>query len=161
MTARHAASSDVERLQMETPVADEVVGLCETTKYEWSPADEVPDQFFELGSHYELLQGRLYYSPHQNNHQTKAAIGAHKELFYFSSNLPSETRLMHVCWKVVTSNRQLCGFCVWPCVPDVLLLSKLPTHADAYRAYCKDWGPTNIAIVVKFCRFVCMFSHPC
>jgi hypothetical protein len=43
---------------------------------------------FELGVHYPLVEGRLYFSFHPDEAYTCEAINLDRSLFYFSSNFP-------------------------------------------------------------------------
>ncbi len=45
-------------------------------------------QQFEIGVHYPLIPGRLYFSCHSNERYTREAIESERRLFYFSSHLP-------------------------------------------------------------------------
>ena len=128
-------------------------------------AIEKPREFlyeWKQGALYELIKGRFYFAAHPDDEFTMAAIARFPERYYFSNHLPG----MFAAHAPVLSLRlPLPAPCdledsdplavrQWPvagALRFLIILSSLDA-TDKYEPYCQDFGPTNIALVIRFCR---------
>ena len=111
--------------------------------------DVKPDLEWEEGVHYTLIRGRLYFSTHIDDDYTLSVIAKHTQLFYFSSGLPGLRR---------PPSRRLSSAASVTSLQWYSRTASLSLCAEMYSSFCLDFGPTNIAFVVDFCRCVPM---PC
>jgi len=119
------------------------------------------DDEWRLGEVYPLIEESLFFTAHPDDTYTLKVISMNPGAFFFSNDLPGRSHLSRLLPLLPLlplfariENRTTLE-CARPhgcrphgCRPQACLVS----HAERYNSFCQDFGPTNIALIMAFCR---------